>query len=146
LVDTASHAGRAKVVADGLDSDEQSMLLGWTESLLEIRASRKSQADKARATLAATFDGDLLLLLGKVLFVEAKRSVWDAQSPAVRAGLIVAAIVALAFAGPLLGLAVLLLVLAGPLWLVFGGGFPFVEALRDELLARVPPESTLSPL
>jgi hypothetical protein len=139
-MDTASHAGRAKAVADGLDSDEQSMLLGWTESLLEIRASRKSQADKARATLAATFDGDLLLLLGKVLFVEAKRSVWDDQSPAVRAALIVAAIVALAFAGPMLGLAVLLLLLAGPLWLVFGAGYPLVEALREELLLRVPPE------
>ena len=145
-MDTASHASRAKVVADGLDSDEQSMLLGWTESLLDIRASRKSQADKARATLAATFDGDLLLLLGKVLFVEARRAVWDDQSPAVRAALIVAAIVALAFAGPMLGVAVLLLLLAGPLWLVFGGGYPLIEALREELLLRVPPESPLSPL
>ena len=145
-MDTASHAGRAKVVADGLDSDEQSMLLGWTESLLEIRASRKSQADKARATLAATFDGDLLLLLGKVLFVEARRAIWDDQSPAVRAGLIVAAIVALAFAGATLGLALLLLLVAGPLWLVFGAGYPLIEALRDELQLRVPPESPLSPL
>jgi len=145
-VDTASHAGRAKVVADGLDSDEQSMLLGWTESLLEIRASRKSQADKARSTLAATFDGDLLLLLGKVLFVEARRAIWDDQSPAVRAGLIVAAIVALAFAGATLGLALLLLLVAGPLWLVFGAGYPLIEALRDELQLRVPPESPLSPL
>ena len=145
-MDTASHAGRAKVVADGLDSDEQSILLGWTESLLDIRASRKSQADKARATLAATFDGDLLLLLGKVLFVEARRAIWDDQSPAVRAGLIVAAIVALAFAGATLGLALLLLLVAGPLWLVFGAGYPLIEALRDELQLRVPPESPLSPL
>jgi len=122
------------------------MLLGWTESLLEIRASRKSQADKARATLAATFDGDLLLLLGKVLFVEARRAIWDDQSPAVRAGLIVAAIVALAFAGATLGLALLLLLVAGPLWLVFGAGYPLIEALRDELQLRVPPESPLSPL
>jgi hypothetical protein len=145
-VDTASHAGRAKLVADGLDSDEQSMLLGWTESLLEIRASRKAQADKARATLAATFDRDLLLLLGKVLFVEARRAVWDDQGPAVRAALIVAAIVALAFAGPTLGLALVLLVVAGPLWLVFGAGYPLIEALREELLLRVPPESPLTPL
>jgi len=122
------------------------MLLGWTESLLEIRASRKSQADKARSTLAATFDGDLLLLLGKVLFVEARRAIWDDQSPAVRAGLIVAAIVALAFAGATLGLALLLLLVAGPLWLVFGAGYPLIEALRDELQLRVPPESPLSPL
>ena len=122
------------------------MLLGWTESLLEIRASRKSQADKARSTLAATFDGDLLLLLGKVLFVEARRAIWDDQSPAVRAGLIVAAIVALAFAGATLGLALLLLVVAGPLWFVFGAGFPLIAALRDELQLRVPPESPLSPL
>ena len=122
------------------------MLLGWTESLLEIRASRKSQADKARATLAATFDGDLLLLLGKVLFVEARRAIWDDQSPAVRAALIVAAIVALAFAGPTLGLALVLLVVAGPLWIVFGAGYPLIEALREELLLRVPPESPLSPL
>jgi hypothetical protein len=54
--------------------------------------------------------------------------------------------VALAFAGPMIGLAVLLVVLAGPLWLVFGAGYPLIEALREELLLRVPPEPPLSPL
>jgi hypothetical protein len=142
LTDAGLFAERARLVADGLDADERDMLLGWSESLIEIRGSAKPGSEKLRATLEATFDRDLLLLLGKVLFVEAKRSTWDGVNIATRSVLIVAAILALAWAGALIGLALLLLVCGVPLWLVFGQGFGYVKALRDELAARIPPDPT----
>jgi hypothetical protein len=142
LTDAGSFAERARLVADGLDADERDMLLGWSESLIEIRSSARPRSEKARATLDATFDRDLLLLLGKVLFVEAKRSAWDCVSIGTRSVLIVAAVLALAWAGPLVGLAVLVMFFGVPLWLVFGQGFGYVKALRDELAARVPPDPT----
>ena len=95
---------------------------------------------RARDVMAATFDRDLLLLLGKVLVVEARRSAWDLQPVAVRSALIVAAIVALALAGGLVGLALAAAAIAAPLWLVFGSGFVWLVALREELLRLVPPD------
>jgi hypothetical protein len=129
LSEAAAAAERARLVAEGLESDERDLMLGWIDALIEIRASRRAGPARARDVMAATFDRDLLLLLGKVLVVEARRSAWDLQPVAVRSALIVAAIVALVAAA-----------IAAPLWLVFGSGFVWLVALREELLRLVPPD------
>lgn len=131
---------RARLVAEGLEPDERDLMLGWIDALLEIRASRRSIAGRVQAVLAATLDADLLLLLGKVLVVEARRSAWDRQPVGVRSAILVAAVVALAVAGGLLGLALVAAAIAAPLWLVFGPGFAWLVALREELLRLVPPD------
>jgi hypothetical protein len=140
LSEAAAAAARARLVAEGLEPDERDLMLGWIDALIEIRASRRASLARARDVMAATFDRDLLLLLGKVLVVEARRSAWDLQPVAVRSALIVAAIVALALAGGLVGLALAAAAIAAPLWLVFGSGFVWLVALREELLRLVPPD------
>jgi hypothetical protein len=140
LSEAAAAAERARLVAEGLEPDERDLMLGWIDALIEIRASRRAGPARARDVMAATFDRDLLLLLGKVLVVEARRSAWDLQPVAVRSALIVAAIVALALAGGLVGLALVAAAIAAPLWLVFGSGFVWLVALREELLRLVPPD------
>jgi hypothetical protein len=140
LSEAAAAAARARLVAEGLEPDERDLMLGWIDALIEIRASRRASLARARDVMAATLDRDLLLLLGKVLVVEARRSAWDLQPVAVRSALIVAAIVALALAGGLVGLALAAAAIAAPLWLVFGSGFVWLVALREELLRLVPPD------
>ena len=140
MIGEGTGAWRARRVAQSLDPDERDLMLGWIDALLEIRASRRAPGAKAQAVLAATFDRDLLLLLGKALALELRRSAWDDQSVAVRAALVVAAIVALSLAGALIGLALVAAVVAGPLWLVFGPGFAALVALREELLRLQPPD------
>jgi hypothetical protein len=142
VTDAGTFAERARLVADGLDADERDMLLGWSEALIGIRASAKPPFEKARDTLAATADRDLLLLIGKVIFVELRRTAWDDQTIGTRSVLVVAAILALAWAGPLIGLALLAFAVGTPLWLVLGPGFRYVTALRDELASRIPPDPT----
>ena len=74
MSDAGTFAERARLVADGLDADERDMLLGWSEALVEIRGGAKPPFEKARAALAATADRDLLLLIGKVGFIEIRRT------------------------------------------------------------------------
>jgi hypothetical protein len=125
-------------VAESLAPDERSLVLGWVDALVEIRASRRAPADKARAVLACTFDRDLLLVLGKAGVLEARRSAWDDQDVAVRAALVVAAIVTLALGGALVGFALVAAAVAAPLWLVFGPGFAALVELREALRRLVP--------
>jgi hypothetical protein len=138
LNDAGSVAGRARVVAEWLDADERDLLLGWTASVLEIRESSQPRAAKAKAVLAVTFDRDLLLLLGKILVVEARRWAWDGRSIATRSVLLAAAVASLALAGRALGLALIAALVVAPLYLVLGPGFEWIAALHEELVRLAP--------
>jgi hypothetical protein len=140
VIGDGAGAWRARRVAASLEPDERDLMLGWIDALLEIRASRRAGGAKAQAVLAATFDRDLLLLLGKALALEVRRSAWDDQNLSVRAALVVAAIVSLALAGALVGFVLLAAVIATPLWLAFGDGLAWLVALRRELVRLMPPD------
>lgn len=111
--------------------EECEALADWARRLIEIAGSVQMPPLKAQQALLATFSPQVSLGSLRVLGRELKRLGWDERDEFARLGLSAVAAMALIGSAGALAFALAGSAVAVPMWIVFGGGVEFAQALAD---------------
>jgi hypothetical protein len=128
----------AVAVVDQASALEREILLKWAQQLVAIRDSNMSTMDKAKASIARTYESEAIWPLLNLLGRELKRIGWDERGLPARIGLSAAALALVLPGKGAAGLAALGGAIGVPLWVVFGAGGAFVGVIIDEIRKQPP--------
>lgn len=128
----------AVAVVDQASALERQVLLKWAQQLVAIRDSDMSTLEKAKSSIATTYESEAIWPLLNLLGRELKRIGWDERSLPARIGLSAAALALVLPGQGAAGLAALGGAIGVPLWVVFGAGGAFLGVIIEEINKQPP--------
>jgi hypothetical protein len=124
-------------VAAQIADDQLVPVQSWLRSLLDIAKSDAGRIQKLRSFYRATLDSKILWPIIKMMAAKLKTVGWTNQSPRMKWIIAGAVSSAIFFPGASAGIAALGGAIGVPLWIVFGAGAGFAQALYNEIGHRL---------
>jgi hypothetical protein len=132
-----SHRQLVVSVASEIGDDQLVPVRNWLRSMLEIAESKATSVNKLRAVYKATLESKILWPIIKMIAGKLKTIGWTNQSPRMKWIIAGAVSSAVLFPGASAGIAALGGAIGVPLWIVFGAGAGFAQALYNEIGHRL---------